>query len=270
MGRLETTFAGLRGTGRKALIAYLCVGDPSVDESISLACAAVDAGADMLELGVPFSDPTADGPAIARASQRAIRAGGGLVATLSAARAVRAKRPDVPIILFGYYNPFFVFGEERLVAEAKGAIDAMLVVDLPIEEAEPLRTLGAAAGIAVIPLLAPTSSPDRVLAVKRAHARHGVGFVYYVSVAGVTGSMAAPLADASVEARRLREELGLPVVVGFGVDSAAKARAAGAHADGVVVGTAIVRRIEDARTPPEREASVTSLVAELRAGLDAC
>jgi tryptophan synthase alpha chain len=241
-----------------------------VEESVALACAAVDAGADVLELGVPFSDPTADGPAIARASQRAIAAGGGLVATLGAARAIRARKPDVPIVLFGYYNPIFVHGEARVVAEAAGAVDALLVVDLPIEEASVLRALAAPSGIVVVPLLAPTSSPDRTLAVMRANAEHGVGFVYYVSVAGVTGSATAPLEEASASAARLREELGLPVVVGFGVDSAAKARIAAAHADGVVVGTAIVRRIEDARTPAERHAAVTSLVAELRAGLDAC
>jgi tryptophan synthase alpha chain len=277
MERLERVFArskSLKAWGPppnpRVLIAYLCVGDPSEEESISLACAAASAGADVLELGVPFSDPTADGPAIARASQRAIGHGGGLASTLRAARAIRAKNPDVPIVLFGYYNPIFVYGEERVVSEAAGTIDALLVVDLPIEEAEPLRRLAAAKGIGLVPLLTPTSSPDRVDAVRRANARHPVGFVYYVSVAGVTGSAAAPLADASVEAGRLRDTLGLPVVVGFGIDSGAKARAAGAHADGVVVGTALVRGIEDAKSREEREAAVRSRVGELRAGLDAC
>jgi tryptophan synthase alpha chain len=255
---------------RKVLVAYLCVGDPSEEESVALAGAATEAGADVLELGVPFSDPTADGPAIARASQRAIARGGGLASTLRAARAIRAKNADVPIVLFGYYNPIFVHGEARVVAEAAGIVDALLVVDLPIEEAEPLRSAAAASHIGLVPLLTPTSSPDRVDAVRRANARHPVGFVYYVSVAGVTGSAAAPLADASVEAGKLREALGLPVVVGFGIDSGAKARAAGAHADGVVVGTALVRTIEDGKTREEREAAVRSCIGELRAGLDAC
>ena len=271
MSRVTVTMEALRLQKRKALIAYLCVGDPSHDESVALACAAVDAGADMLELGVPFSDPTADGPAIARASQRAIAGGGGLLMTLRAAEAIRREKPEVPIILFGYYNPLFVRGEGRMVGEASAAgVDALLVVDLPVEESFPLRALAMARGIGVIPLLAPTSSKERVAAVKQSRAEHGVLFVYYVSVAGVTGSASSPLAEASQEAGRLRAELGAPVVVGFGVDSAEKARAAGAHADGVVVGTAIVRRIEEEKTLAARHASVTRLVASLRAGLDAC
>ncbi len=267
---LDRLWLRLGAAKRRALVAYLCVGDPSEEQSVSLACAAIAAGADVLELGVPFSDPTADGPAIARASQRAIAAGGGLVSTLRAARAIRARHPETPIVLFGYYNPIFVHGEERVIAEAAGAVDALLVVDLPIEEAGPLRALAAKRGIVLVPLLTPTSSPARVEAVRRAHAEHPVGFVYYVSVAGVTGSAVAPLAEASVQASRLRDALGVPVVVGFGIDSAEKARVAGAHADGVVVGTAIVRRIEDARTDAEREGRVSALVRELRAGLDAC
>jgi tryptophan synthase alpha chain len=253
---------------RKVLVAYLCVGDPSVDESVALALAAHDAGADMLELGVPFSDPTADGPAIARASQRAIERGGGLAATIRVAKTIRAQRPHVPIILFGYYNPIFVHGEARVVAEAHDAgVDAFLVVDLPIDESGPLRKEAAASGITVIPLLAPTSSADRIAAVKAAHAQAPVGFVYYVSVTGVTGSGAAPLAEASTQAGELRQTIGAPVVVGFGVDTADKARAAAAHADGVVVGTAIVRRIEDGATPQARLDAVSALVKALGAGL---
>ena len=270
-GRLEETFDRLRAAQprrRRALVVYLCVGDPSAEESVALACAAVDAGADILELGVPFSDPTADGPSIARASQRAIARGGGLVPTLRVAAAVRARKPETPIVLFGYYNPIFVHGEARVVAEAAGSVDALLVVDLPVEESVALRTLAAARGIRVVPLLTPTSSESRVEAVRRAHASNPVGFAYYVSVAGVTGAAAAPLTDASAHAARLHDALGVPVVVGVGIDSADKARAAGAQADGVVVGTAIVRRIEESKTPEARRAAVVALVAELRAGLD--
>lgn len=255
----------------KALVAYLCVGDPGVEESIELARACVRAGADVLELGVPFSDPTADGPAIARASQRAIAAGGGLVATLRAARAIRKAEPDVGIVLFGYYNPIFVHGEARTAREAAEAgVDALLVVDLPIEESASLREAARGAGVGVVPLLAPTSSAKRVALVKAAGADGSVPFAYYVSVTGVTGSASVDAREAGDRAATLRRELGLPVVVGFGIDSREKARAAAVHCDGAVAGTAIVRAIEGGATPAERRAAVERLVAELRAGVDSC
>ena len=265
---IDETFADLADRGKKALIAYLCIGDPSVDESVTLALAAVRAGADILELGVPFSDPTADGPAIARASARAIARGGGLGATLRAAAKIR-ESTGVPLVLFGYYNPIYVRGEPRVVAEAAAAgVDALLVVDLPIEESGPLRTLAAARSISVVPLLTPTSSPARVSAVNAARQTWPLGFIYYVSVTGVTGSAEAPLADASASAARLRESVGVPVVVGFGIDSASKAQVAAAAANGVVVGTAIVRGIENGASAEARETHVVDLIGELRAGLD--
>lgn len=265
MNRLPSAF----GRG-KPLVAYLCVGDPSVEESVALARACVRAGADVLELGVPFSDPTADGPAIARASQRAIGAGGGLEATLRAARAVRAAEPEVGIVLFGYYNPIFVRGEARLAREAADAgVDALLVVDLPVEETAPLREAARAHGVGVVPLLAPTSSPARVAAVREAAAQGGVPFVYYISVTGVTGRDDVDAREAGERASRVRAEVGLPVVVGFGIDSRDKARSAAAQADGVVVGTAIVRAIEEGRSAAERQGAVERLVRELRAGVDA-
>ncbi len=255
---------------RKALVAYLCVGDPSVEESVDLARACVAAGADVLELGVPFSDPTADGPAIARASQRAIAAGGGLARTLHTARMIRQREPDVGIVLFGYYNPVFVYGETRAVTEAAMAgVDALLLVDLPVEESGPLRREAIAAGVGVVPLLTPTSSAERVAALRGASADGGTPFVYYVSVTGVTGSARVDAGQAGDRAAALRAELGLPVVVGFGIDSAEKARAAAAHADGVVAGTAIVRAIEDGKTESARRSAVEQLVRALRAGVDA-
>jgi tryptophan synthase alpha chain len=258
-----------RDSRGKVLVAYLCVGDPSVDESIELARACVKAGADVLELGVPFSDPTADGPAIARASQRAIAHGGGLEATLRAAKAVRAAEPEVGIVLFGYYNPLFVRGEERAVREAAEAgVDALLVVDMPIEEGATLRDAARAHGLGVVPLLAPTSSAERVAAVRESAARGGTPFVYYVSVTGVTGAGAVDAREAGDRAASLRAELGLPVVVGFGIDSREKARAAAARSDGAVVGTALVRVIEDGKTPTERRGALERLVRELRAGVD--
>ncbi len=266
MRRIEETFARLAKEKRKALVAYLCVGDPSVEESVDLAIACVEAGADILELGVPFSDPTAAGPAIARASQRAIARGGGLSATLRATKAVRA-RTAAPIVLFGYYNPLFVRGDARAVADAAEAgADALLVVDLPPEEGGELRKAAASKGLSIVPLLAPTSSPARVEAAKRA--APPASFVYYVSVTGVSGSQTAPLARASEEAAAVRRAVGVPVVVGFGIDSPEKARAAASLADGVVVGTALVRAIEAGATPQERAAEATRLVRSLRQALD--
>ncbi len=266
MSRLAATFAAKARAGQKVLVAYLCVGDPSEDESVELALACVAAGADVLELGCPFSDPTADGPAIARASQRAIAKGGGLAATLRAAKAIRA-RTAAPLVLFGYYNPLLVRGElEALALAAAAGVDALLVVDLPLGEGAALRARAAELGVAVVPLVAPTSAASRKEEIRAVKDR--CGFVYYVSVAGVTGAAAAPLRDASRQAGLLREATGLPVVVGFGVDSPEKAREAASHADGVVVGTAIVRQIEEGTSPADRVARVTNLVRSLRSGLD--
>ncbi len=266
MKRIEAAFAAGR---RKVLVAYLCVGDPSVEESIDLALACVREGADVLELGVPFSDPTADGPAIQRASQRALSAGGGFDATLRAARAVRAADPHVGIVVFGYYNPIFVRGEGRAASEAAEAgVDALLVVDLPVEESGPLRRAAKSHGLGVVPLLAPTSRPESAAAVKDAAAGGTVPFVYYVSVTGVTGTAAVDARGAAAHAARLRDGLGLPVVVGFGIDSADKARAAAAGTDGVVVGSALVRAIEEGASPEARMAGVERLVRDLRGGID--
>jgi tryptophan synthase alpha chain len=263
--RIEAAFAKLAKEKRKALVAYLCIGDPSAAESVELALACVEAGADVLELGVPFSDPTADGPAIARASQRSIARGGGLSATLAAAAQIRA-RSAVPIVLFGYYNPLFVRGEARAAKDAADAgVDALLVVDLPHDEGPELRAAAAAHGLAIIPLVAPTT-PARVDALKSAAS--ATPFVYYVSVTGVTGSAVAPLVQASHEAAVVRRTLGVPVVVGFGIDAPPKARDAAKHADGVVVGTAIVKAIEDGSDAPARRAAVSGLVRSLRAALD--
>jgi tryptophan synthase alpha chain len=264
MTRLKAAFER-----RKVLVAYLCVGDPSVDESVELARACVRAGADIVELGVPFSDPTADGPAIARASQRAIAAGGGLAATLRTARALRAAEPQVGIVLFGYYNPLFVRGEELAAREAAEAgVDALLVVDLPIEESASRREAARPHGVGFVPLLAPTSRADRVDSVRKAAETSPIPFVYYVSVTGVTGTGATDAKEAGARAAELRGQVGLPVVVGFGIDSREKARAAALGADGAVVGTAVVRAIEESRTAAGRKQAVEALVRELRAGVD--
>ncbi len=263
MGRLDDVFT----RPRKALVTYLCCGDPDETESIDLAVACAEAGADVLELGMPFSDPTADGPVIARASKRALAKGGGFEATLRVARGVRA-RSSVPIVLFGYYNPLFVRGEERVVALAADAgVDGLLVVDLPIDESTSLRTLAAKRDIGVVPLVAPTSTADRIVKIAEVAKRFPVPFVYYVSMMGVTGGagVTSVLAEASMQAARVRSLTGRPTVVGFGIDSGAAARAAGKDADGVVVGSAIVRKIEEGTSVEARLGAVRAIVEELRA-----
>lgn len=244
MNRIEACFARARAENRPVLVAYLCVGDPSVEASVAIARALLDAGADMLELGAPFSDPTADGPVIARASQRAIERGSSMRAAIEVGRKLRATT-EAPLVLFGYANPIIVRGERETVrAVADAGIDAMLVVDLPPEEGQDLRDEARARSIDVIPLLTPTSSDSRIEAAKKVAS----GFVYYVSVTGVTGATTRdPFDDAARAAAELRTKIGLPVVVGFGIDSADKARRAAKGADGVVVGTAIVRAIESAQ-----------------------
>lgn len=270
--RIDAAFAGARERKTPLLIAYLCVGDPTLEASFEIARALIEAGADILELGAPFSDPTADGPTIARASQRAIAAGGSMRATIR----IGARLRDVsttPLVLFGYVNPIIVAGEQATIELAATAgIDALLVVDLPAEEGSELRQAARAKGIDVIPLLTPTSSSSRVEA-----ARAGAsGFVYYVSTTGVTGAVAGgdPFDAAASSATRLRASLSLPVVVGFGIDDAGKARrAAGLDradggADGVVVGSAIVRAIEDARgNVKEACERAASVVRAIRQGL---
>lgn len=263
MSRLRDTFARCRAEGRAALVAYLTFGDPDPETSVEVVAAAVAAGADVIELGVPFSDPSADGPVIQAAMQRALDAGGSLPGALRAVAALRARGVAAPVVLFGYYNPPFVHGVERFAAEAAAAgVDAVLTVDLPLEELGELRAPLAARGVEVVPLIAPTSTPDRIARLRGL----APGFVYYVSLTGVTGAAlgAAPIDPARIA--ELRAAADAPVAVGFGIKTPADARAVGAVADGVVVGSALVARIADgpAAGAPGR---VAELVAALRAAL---
>lgn len=263
--RIAECFARARAEQRTALIAFLTVGDPSPEDTTACALAALEAGADVLELGVPFSDPTADGPVIAAAAHRAIRQGGSLRAALRVAEAVRA-RSEAPLILFSYMNPVIAAGETALPALAgRAGVDGLLVVDLPLEEGGALRDAADAAGLAMIPLIAPTTGPARE---PRVLARAS-GFIYYVSLTGVTGSAEAPLTEAGRRAAELARRSTLPVCVGFGIDSPEKARAvADTGVDGVVVGTALVRAIAAEPTRARRVEAVTRLVARLRQRLD--
>ena len=263
VSRIEERFA--RSRKKTALVVYLTVGDPSVDDTLACALAALEAGADALELGVPFSDPTADGPVIAAAAYRAIHQGGSLRAALGVAEAIRKTRQE-PLILFTYFNPIVAYGEEALVAAAdRAGVDGFLVVDLPPEEGATLRAAAQNQKLAMIPLVAPTTDREREPRVLSGAS----GFIYYVSVTGVTGAK-APLAEAGRDAAALRARAGLPVVIGFGIRTPDDARtAASAGVDGVVVGTEVVRVMAEATTREARCAAVAGLVGRLRAGLDA-
>jgi tryptophan synthase alpha chain len=263
--RIDRVFKALQSQKKTALIVYLTVGEPSLADTAACARAALDAGADLLELGVPFSDPTADGPVIAAASYRAIRQGGSLKTTLDCARELRGGS-DAPLVVFTYYNPIVAFGETALPkAVADAGADALLVVDLPPDEGLALRNAADQAAVAIVPLVAPTTGRDREPALF-ARAR---GFVYYVSVTGITGTKSAPLAEAGREAAELRARAGLPVVVGFGVRTPDDARAlARTGVDGVVVGTEVVRVIGAAGDTAARVRAVSELVSGLRRGLD--
>lgn len=263
MGRIADAFDNARDENRAALVIYLCAGDPDLQSTEDLVVAAAEAGADVIELGVPFSDPTADGPAIQRAAERSLRGGTTLPKVLNAVRAIRA-RTSVPILLFGYYNPILAYGERKLVedAAASGA-DGFLVVNLPPEESEGLRGPAVEKGLDFVPLVAPTSNPERIA--KAAEA--ATSFIYYVSITGVTGSKAADLATASERAGALQRELGKPVALGFGVKTKQDVATVAPHVDGVVVGSAVVGVIENASGHDAAVASVRTLVAELALGL---
>ena len=260
--RLREAFAIAARENRAALVAYLTFGDPDPETSIAVVEAVAHAGADVIELGVPFSDPSADGPSIQRAMERALDAGASLPGALAAVAELRARGIATPIVLFGYYNPIFVMGPDAFAARAKAAgIDAVLTVDLPIDELAELATPLAREGLAVIPLVAPTSTPQRIARVESLAAP----FVYYISLTGVTGSRAsAPVDPARIA--MIRDAARAPVAVGFGIRTPDDARRFSAIADGVVVGTALVDRVAagDAAGAPER---VASLVRDLRAAM---
>jgi tryptophan synthase alpha chain len=263
VGRIADAFERARKENRAALVIYLCAGDPDLSATADLVVAAAQAGADVIELGVPFSDPTADGPAIQRAAERSLRGGTTLAKVLDTVRVIRA-RTDVPILLFGYYNPILSYGEQKLADDAADSgADGFLVVNLPPEESAGLRDPAVEKGLDFVPLVAPTSNPERIAQAAGA----ATSFIYYVSMTGVTGSQAVDLASASERAGALQRELGCPVAIGFGVKTKDDVATVAPHVDGVVVGSAVVRTIEDAASPEEAVASVRELVASLAQGL---
>jgi len=256
MNRIDKTFADLKAQGRKGLVGFLTVGDPDEAQSERDIREALDAGVDVLELGIPFSDPTADGGTIQEASQRALRAGMTLRKALGLVARIRADYA-CPIVLFGYANLFFRYGFEAVCADAAAAgADGMLVVDLPYEESAELRGHLERNGMVFVPLAAPTTPAARL----RMILDGAKGFVYYIMVTGVTGARTGLAEGLAERLAVLREATDLPVAAGFGISSGPQAAAAARHADAVVVGSALIAAA--------REGRLGSLVRELRGGLD--
>ncbi len=267
--RIERRFEALRQAGRSGLVTFMTAGDPNLDASLRILRGLPAAGADLIELGVPFSDPMADGPAIQMASQRALGAGQTLGGTLAMVAEFRRGDADTPIILMGYYNPIYVYGVEQFVADASGSgVDGLIVVDLPPEEADELRIPARAAGIDLIYLTAPTTDDARLPVVLE----HASGFVYYVSITGITGTASASRADVATAVERIRRHTDLPVAVGFGIRTPEQAGAMASVADAAVVGSALVDRVaahvtETGAAGPGLVDDVLSFVSELAEGV---
>jgi len=266
MGRIDHRFAELKATARKALVPFFTAGDPSLEATVPLMHALVAAGADVIELGVPFSDPMADGPTIQRSSERALARGAGLSCALEAVRAFRARDSDTPVVLMGYLNPVEIRGYARFAAEAAAAgVDGALLVDLPPEEAAELRAAFAPLALALILLASPTTSAERTARL----CADAQGYLYYVSYAGVTGASHLDTHGAGERLRAIRTHAGAPVVAGFGIKDAASAAAMARDADGVVVGSALVAAIAGASSPEDAVQRARAFLAPLRAALDA-
>lgn len=263
--RIDRRFARLAAENRPAFVTYVMGGDPDFDTAVEIVRALPAAGADVIELGMPFSDPMADGPAIQAAGLRALASGQTMARTFETVRALRETDDDTPVVLMGYYNPIFQYGPERFLDDCLAAgVDGLIVVDLPPEMDGELCLPALAKGLAFIRLATPTTNERRLPRVLE----NTSGFLYYVSIAGITGA-AAPDPDSVGRAvAKLKEHTPLPVCVGFGVRDAASARAIGAHADGVVVGTALVKAVAEAGAAGAVEA-VTALVADIAEGVRA-
>ncbi|UUX94630.1 tryptophan synthase subunit alpha [Aquabacterium sp. J223] len=269
MSRIATRFAALKAEGRTALIPYITAGDPHADSTTDIMLALARAGADVIELGVPFSDPMADGPVIQKASERALARGIGLPQVLAAVRAFRERDAQTPVVLMGYANPVERYdqrrGEGRFIADAKAAgVDGVLVVDYPPEECEAFAAAARAADLDPIFLLAPTSTEQRMKDVGRIAS----GYVYYVSLKGVTGAGHLDTAAVASAVPRIRAHVGVPVGVGFGIRDAATACAVARSADAVVIGSALVQKLES-QTRDNVASAAGRFLAEIRAALDA-
>ena len=267
--RIDRRFAQLKTEGRAALVTFLTAGDPDPETSLALLRAVPAAGADVVELGMPFTDPMADGPAIQISSQRALKAGQTLKKTLAMVRAFRQADDATPLVLMGYYNPIYIYGVDRFLRDAKSAgVDGLIVVDLPPEEDEELCLPALKAGMNFIRLATPTTDDKRLPAVLA----NTSGFVYYVSITGITGAAMADPAKVTAAVARIKRHTKLPVAVGFGVRTAEQAAVIASGADGVVVGSALVNALKasldrDDKATAKTVTVVVNLVAELARGV---
>ncbi|MCG8511631.1 MAG: tryptophan synthase subunit alpha [Rhodospirillales bacterium] len=271
MTRIDQRFAELRKEGRGGLVAFVTAGDPDPATSAEILAGLPSAGADLIELGMPFSDPMADGPAIQLSSQRALKAGMTLARTLDMVAKFRKTDGDTPIILMGYYNPIYAYGVEAFVDSAsKAGVDGLIVVDLPPEEEAELRAPARAAGINIVFLAAPTTDEARLPQVMA----NASGFVYYVSITGITGTASASAADIETAVSRLRRFTDLPIAVGFGINTPEQAGQVARVADAAVVGSALVKQVagnlnDDGTAGEKVTESVLGLVRDLAAGVAA-
>ncbi len=258
MTRIDATFARLKSEGKKAFVAYIMGGDPDAETSLSVMRGLPGAGVDIIELGMPFTDPMADGPTIQLAGQRALEGHMTMDAVLDMVRAFRAGDATTPIVLMGYYNPIYARGVDRFLAEAVAAgIDGLIVVDLPPEEDAELCIPAQKAGLNFIRLATPTTDAQRLPTVLQ----NTSGFVYYVSITGITGAAAAQAVDVAPEVARIKAATDLPIIVGFGITTPESAQAIASVADGCVVGSAIVKDIGAGKPVAEVLANVAALAA---------
>jgi tryptophan synthase alpha chain len=256
MTRIDTTFARLKAQGKKAFVAYIMGGDPDFDTSLAIMQGLPRAGVDIIELGVPFTDPMADGPTIQLAGQRALEGGQTLEKTLAMVRAFRLRNTDTPVVLMGYYNPIYNRGVDKFLKDAKAAgVDGLIVVDLPPEEDSELCLPAQAAGLNFIRLATPTTDAARLPKVLE----NTSGFVYYVSITGITGAAAAEAVNVAPEVARIKAATDLPVIVGFGISTPQGAESIASIADGCVVGSAIVKEIGAGKPVDEVLAIVAAL-----------
>jgi tryptophan synthase alpha chain len=263
MGRIGTKFESLRGKKEKALIVYLTAGDPSLEITKKLIFGLEKTGVDILEIGVPFSDPTADGPVIQAASQRALKAGTTLEGVLDLVTEVR-KVSEIPIVLFGYFNPIFAYGVKRFAEAARRAgVDGVLVVDLPYEEAKELRIYTDAVGIDFISLIAPTTDGKRLNKI----AADATGFLYYISITGITGTAVPKIENIKTTVKKIHKITKLPIAVGFGISKSQQAREIARFADGIVIGSAVVRLIDENKNNPDLVKIISAYASEIKKAL---